>query len=717
MFNKKSEKKEPKSKDVGKSTDFYDNMIDEIFAGITPDENGSDQKNGSDDYSKLFSDSRDSSEKPAEDNEDYFFTDTQDFIKETKEEVPEKHEEAEEPAESEPKDHHGVDIHKWKSETITSISEEYSEDRINSNEVDDELLIALGYVNSNQKNEAIAENLLPEKLFALEKEFSDIREADGVYDKFVGAKKRIEIRICATLLSTLILCLYPYIAALLKNSIAFFDCERFFVPNMLVCLQLLLIAAAFSASDLFFGFLKIFTGKPTVYSPSGLLTVLTTAVAIVYAFTASPSGDFSCSLFMTVTATSLLVPLFADLCRVKQQMDSFELSTAKEDPHSSRLDLSDGEYILAHKGIPKDFSERTRAPYESAKVLNFLLLPSLLLTAMIGTVIYLTTKNAEAALITASTASCVLFPTAQLLTSVPFHLNAHSILNAENAAIIGRTSVDELETITEISINENEIFDRNATNPINMQIFSETLYTTIYCTSSLTRTRRSPISSLFAENIEDGDLSSDVQTVEETQNGIAAIIDNKYAVLCGNEKFMREHDFDIPEPSPEDLTTGTTLIYTAINGKIAASICVDYSVRKDFADILHAATENEVKLKIYSYDFGVTRSVISAKLGIYDNAFDLIKEKMPLPSGLSPAVTSDNPAALFEAPAIARTLKKAEKVLGIYAGIVSAISVIPAIAVAALGLQISPYIILLYQAVIALPTFIISKIYFQGKNN
>jgi hypothetical protein len=302
--------------------------------------------------------------------------------------------------------------------------------------------------------------------------------------------------------------------------------------------------------------------------------------------------------------------------------------------------------------------------------------------------------------------------------SFPFYRYAHSVLNSENCAIVGRNSVNELSKIIEISVSEGEIFKYNTINPINMQLFGETLYTTIYCTASLTRSRRSPISALFAENVENSDLSGNVQTVEDTRDGIAAIVDNRYAVLCGNARFMRDHDFDVPEPSPEETASmGTTLVYTAINGKIAASICVDYVVREEFYDVLRSATENGIKLKIYSSDFGVTRSVISAKLGIHDDAYELVKEKMPLPTGVSPAVTSDNPAMLFETPVIARAIKKAERVLGIYSGIVSAVSLLPAIAVAVLGLTVSPYIILIYHAITALPVFIISKLYLQSKNN
>ena len=712
MFNKKNEKKNIEHSDTDKSTGFYDSIIDDMFAN-TEHQKSADEKstNEPESLDDLFSDI-------SMDDEDIFSEDTpandeQNDEPDVKEENP-----AKENTVAEPKDNHEVDIHKWKSEPINAISEEYSEERINSNEVDDELLIALGYVNGEQKTVSDSEVLLPEKLFALDKEFSDLREADELYGKFITTKRRIELRLCVTLFAAILLCLYPYVGKLFSSSVEFFNCERFFVPNMLVCLQLLFIAAAFSARDMLQGLLKTFTAKPTIYSASALLFIATTAATILYAFTAEPSGIVSCSVFMTVCAASMLVPLFGYLMRVKQQMDSFELSADKEDVKSSRLDKCGEEYILAHRGIPKDFAERTKAPYESPKILNFLLLPSLLFSAVLGTIVYLVTKNPESALVLASAASCIVFPTTQLLTSVPFYFSAHSILNSGNCAIIGRASVNELSDIGEISVNECEIFKHNTINPVNMQLFSETLYTTIYCTASLTRNKRTPISSLFAENVDDSDLSSNVRTVEDTKDGVAAIVDGKYAVLCGNASFMKDHDFDVPAPSPEDMASkGTTLIYTAINGKIAASICVDYVIREEFADILNAAKQTGIKLRIYSSDFGVTRSVISAKLGIHDDEFDLIKEKMPLPTGISPAVTSDNPALLFEAPAIAQAVRKAEKFLGIYSGIISAVSIIPAIAVAILGLTLSPYVILVYHAIVALPVFIISKIYFQAKDN
>ena len=725
MFNKKKDKPKADLKDTDKTTDFFDSIIDDMLADteahsqnkkvettdnfdLVEDLFGDEQitPSGEDATTDDLTVEKDA-EKAVDGNA------SPDVQKTPSSDLPPA-----DAADDEPKDHHEVDIHKWKDETITSISEEYSEERINSNEIDDELLIALGYVNGDERTETDKDSLLPEKLFALDKEFSDVREADAIYERFIGAKRRIEFRLCATLLAAILLCLYPYVGALMKNSFEFFDVERFFVPNMLVCLQLLFIAAAFSAEDLFFGFLKIFTGKPQSYSAASLLFFTTTVITVIFAFFAEPGAAVNCSVFMTVSAASMLVPIFCDLMRVKQQMDSFELAADKEDVKSSRLDLCDGEYILAHRGIPKDLAERTRAPYENPRILNLILLPSLLFSTLLGVIIFLVTKEPSSALISASAASCILFPTSQLLTSLPFFAHAHSILNSENCAIVGRDSVNELAEISEISVNEGEIFMRNAINPINMQLYGETLYTTIYCTASLTRKRRSPISALFAENIDECDLSSDVQTVEDTKDGVAAIVDNKYAVLFGNARFMRDHDFDVPEPSLEETARrGTTLLYTAINGKIAASICVDYVIREEFSDILRSAVDNGIKLKIYSSDFGVTRSIISAKLGIYDDAFELVKEKMPFPTGISPAVTSDTPAMLLETPSIARKIKKAERVLGIYSGIVSAVSLIPAIAIAALGLTVSPYVILIYHAITALPVFIISRLYLQNKGN
>ena len=720
MFSKKNEKKQADRKETEKTTDFYESMIDDMLgAGELLNADGDKKEDVTDDpalFDDLFEDAPASDEEPAND------------AAANAEEAPLTNEKLDQPSgeepsphigtNNEPTDHHEVDIHKWKSETITSISEEYSEERINSNEIDDELLIALGYVNGDRKDEPERDTLLPEKLFAMTKEFSDVREADTIYERFIASKRKIEFRLIATLLAAILLCLYPYVGSLLGRTVEFFDCERFFVPNMLICLQLLFVAAAFSASDLFFGFIKIFTGKPQIYSASALLFLATTATTVIYAFVSEPTGIVSCSVFMVVSAASMLVPIFCDLMRVKQQMDSFELSADKEDVKSSRIDRCEGEYILAHRGIPKDFAERTKASYDSPKIMNLILLPSFMFSALLGTVVFLTTKNSETALISASATACIVFPTSQLLMSLPFYRYAHSVLNSENCAIVGRNSVNELSKIIEISVSEGEIFKYNTINPINMQLFGETLYTTIYCTASLTRSRRSPISALFAENVENSDLSGNVQTVEDTRDGIAAIVDNRYAVLCGNARFMRDHDFDVPEPSPEETASmGTTLVYTAINGKIAASICVDYVVREEFYDVLRSATENGIKLKIYSSDFGVTRSVISAKLGIHDDAYELVKEKMPLPTGVSPAVTSDNPAMLFETPVIARAIKKAERVLGIYSGIVSAVSLFPAIAVAVLGLTVSPYIILIYHAITALPVFIISKLYLQSKNN
>ena len=715
MFNKKTEKKPTENQAPEKNVGFYDSMIDDILSGEKNNGSKNDAEGTASVTEELFA------AEPETGGEERSYSFDGDAVLPFPGESEEISEETEEKAtaeEAQKNDHHEIDIHKWKSETITSISEEYSEERVNSNEIDDELLIALGYVNGNQKPVTEADSLLPERLFALDKEFSDVRESEEIYQRLAGEKRKLDIRIIATLAISILLCLYPYVARLLSYSVEFFDCTRFFVPNLFVCLQLLFIAVAFSAGDLLKGFLKLFTAKPTVYSPASLLLLETTASAVLFALLPNIPESIDCSLFCAVASASILIPLFTERARLLQQTTAFCTAADKGSIKSSRIDKCEDGYMIAHRGIPRDLAERTKAPYESPRVMNLTLLPSFVFSTVIGTAVFLITDNAESAFSAASAAACILFPTVQLLTSLPFFHSAASILASEGCAIIGRGSVNELAGIEEMTVSEGEIFRMNASSTVNMQLFNETLYDTIYCTASLTRRKRSPISSLFAENIENEDLSANVQTVEDTVNGTAAIVDNKFAVLCGNAEFMREHDFDVDALAREyGEDSINAVIFTAINGRIAAVICVDYLIREDFLDIANAARAGNVRLKIHSTDFGVTRRMISAKTGLYDDDFELVKEKMPLPTGSSPAVTADCPAALFSVPSVARAIKRAEKFLGIYSAVIPCISAAAAIIAAAIGITVSPYVIFIYHAITALPAFIASAVYLQNKDN
>ncbi len=601
--------------------------------------------------------------------------------------------------------------HKWHNDTITTISDEHSVEVIPEEDLDDKLLLALGYKNADGEKLDPKRNVLrEEKVFALEKEFSSRNEITYILDRFKTEKSRIERRFGFTLSIALVILFYPLIAGVLAGRIEFFDTNRFFSANAIVCMQFMLIAAAFSAKELLIGFLKVFSSKPDEYSPSAWLIAANCAGTVTYAFLAEPNTTLPVSLYTFFATVTLLIPIISDYVRVSAQRRTFKSLTSDL---VFRLDRVGEEYVIRRGNYPSDIKSRTQKGVESSKVLAYTVLPSILLALIAGVSVLLIKDDISSAILTFLSFASLSFPAPLLLSFLPFYSVLNSKLEKENSAIIGRSTLDEIAAIQSISVSSDMIFNRNSATTLNVELFGkQNIHNVIDLTCSAVSSKNTPFATVFKNIIDETDPSAEAEIKEDTENGIGAMIrgrNSQHAVFVGNAFFMEEHNLKITKEELTNTHEGhTTPVFISIDGELSAFIAVDYAINEEFCLISDKAVREGIKLKIYTTDFCVTEELVAAKLHIEKSAFEIIRGSLPrseeLPSTV--AVTNEDPHALLEIKDHAEAAISAEKAQRKIAPILFVILLALSAATAVFGIIASPLLMLFASAVITLPAVI-----------
>ena len=179
-------------------------------------------------------------------------------------------------------------VRQWRNDTLKRIDEDHKTH--DEADIDHDLLLALGYVDGDkdkQKSDhkkATAQASFPESVYGMKKEYRDVREIPYIKQQFDKDARSLNIRLIGTAVSVLLIFIYPILSMMIKGKVEFFDAERFFGANLLICVDLMLISAAFSVIPLLRGLRGAFTMKPTLYSPSAMLILAQTAICIAYAF-------------------------------------------------------------------------------------------------------------------------------------------------------------------------------------------------------------------------------------------------------------------------------------------------------------------------------------------------------------------------------------------------------------------------------------------------
>lgn len=617
--------------------------------------------------------------------------------------------------------------HKWHNDTLKRIDEDHKTHT--ESEIDHDLLLALGYVDgdkdkpkySHKKSDA-AQAKIPESVYGMKKEYRDVREIPYIKQQFDRDAKMLNLRLICTAVSVLLLLIYPLIATALKGKVEFFDVGRFFGANLLICCDLMLIAAAFSVVPLLHGLRGAVAMKPTLYSPSAMLIVAEAAISIAYAFIIKGSSSAHMSLYCMPAALSLLFPILSEKMQFEKQRAAFESLADCEETGRTHWALTKDEHgaALTKNVFPEGLLKQTATPCADAKLMNLTLIPLCALSAIAGLLIFFILNNAEAAISVSALCFCLtLVPLTAIFGYASFYLCTKDLLEPSETALVARSSVDALASTDCITVSEKDIFGSGSADTLNMELYNDAnLFDLLYFTASALKNRDLPFSHIFTTSAEDIELSSDCTVTESTSDGFCTLVDGNRPVHIGNADYLRKHGMSIPYADTEDTADGRSVpLFIALDEKPISYFCIEYNPCEEFVSFASLAVEEGIKIRILSSDFCVTKALICAKLHIEESAFELVKtDKTDLPRSCPVyAVSSAHPEPLSQSAGICRIIKKAEKLSYAACIATTVLSVILSALTSTFGLFfLSPYIVLALSSVLTLVPALLTKGYVSG---
>ncbi len=616
--------------------------------------------------------------------------------------------------------------HRWHNDTLKRIDEEHKVHA--ESEIDHDLLLALGYVDGEKDRQrpdvkgSAEQTMFSESVYGMKKEYHDVREIPYIKQQFHKDARSLNLRLLGTAISVFLLLIYPVISTMLKGKVEFFDAERFFGANLLICVDLMLIAAAFSVIPLLRGLRGMFTMKPTLYSPSAMLILVQTAISLAYAFLIKGSTPAHMSLYCLPAAISLIFPILSEKMQLDRQYSAFLALTDHEETGRTHWALTKDENgaVLVKNAFPEELVKQTGTPYTNAKLMNLALIPLSALCAVVGLLMFFITKNVTEALSVSALCFCLsLAPLTAIFGYASFYISTKDMLDPSETVLVGRSSVDALADIDCITVSEKEIFGSGSADTLNMELYNDAnLFDLLYFTASALKGRDLPFSHIFTASAEDIELSDSCTVTESTNDGFCTLVDGDRPVHIGNAEYLRRHGMDIPYAELEDTEDGHAApLFIALDGKPISYFCIDYNPCEEFVSFTQIAASEGVKIRILSSDFCVTNELIRAKLNIEDDAFELVKSEDTAHPHACPlfTVASERPEPLSQVIGVCRSVKKVEKL----SATTCTATVILSILLSALSVVfklffLSPYIVLALSSVLTVIPALLTKGYVSG---
>ena len=100
-----------------------------------------------------------------------------------------------------------------------------------------------------------------------------------------------------------------------------------------------------------------------------------------------------------------------------------------------------------------------------------------------------------------------------------------------------------------------------------------------------------------------------------TDGGVEAMIESKYHILAGKEKFLRRNGIKIPKESSDSelrRASNVSLMYVAIDGVLKLSYEIEYTTRPEFEEKISELSFYDTTVGIHTYDPNLTEEFLNA---------------------------------------------------------------------------------------------------------
>ena len=457
-------------------------------------------------------------------------------------------------------------------------------------------------------------------------EYTDFEKRDAVKAAYVHDRKTVIIRMCLTLLLSLLLCFIelPELFEVYLSPIN--AISPLILPA--VALVAFLLTALLSFRQIRAGFYSLFRFAPTPYS---VLTVLSVPV-LIYDLITLFSPISTVRINFPVALVFLLFTV-CDVFRLCSELRVFRIISApgektvlsattpqkKKIRHGNRVvkifndDLGKKMYHVNKTNQTVGFFRRFNDLGTASRTFGFLLIFALASATLIAIVDSIVTSSFFSALSAFMTAVSVCMPATAVFSFFFPLCAANHRLTKRNCALVGEESVAEYDDEKTVIFQDTDLFSTQTNAEIAIQKENE-LHRDLYLAAVLFRKLGGTLATVGQPPLKSRTDPS-VTIVRLSDDGVEAVLDNRFHMLVGTQIFMERNGISVPEESTDRAllrAENAVPLYVAVDGLLKLRYEIEYGTDPEFEDLVRAFAESGTAVAINSYDPNLSNDFVQA---------------------------------------------------------------------------------------------------------
>ena len=538
-------------------------------------------------------------------------------------------------------------------EVIEEPAEETEEDAVDEDTAT--LLTALGYSSAGAQQTA-KQISRPEKVqrktvdlslaYGYDgKEYMSRAQNSEIRNTYARNRFNMLIRLGGTALFAILLFVYD---AFGQGFGGVLDSKVYPVVNIMISLQLLLIAAAFSVKQLIAGINGIFKAEPIVHSVSATALVLTVFYDIIIAIVAPEAF----TLYNFPAAICILLSVLHDYFVLERETYVFDrLSSWQSVATLERVDSADlavelgegrpgdvenkiGQAFRMRRGeFAENYFRRINRRHPLTKILNFIIAPVMALSLVIFIISLASDKTALEAFNVMLTVNLFALPSFMLVSmSYPFYTLVSKNLNADSV-IFSESDVSEYKKVDTVVFEESDLFDESSLTINRISVCDKNRMQDVFdimCgVSALYDRIGGRIAGAFRASTAEGDIPTDVSVISVDDGGFEGVAGGRYYTV-GSDAYltskgisvMRYYDDKYIASNP-----GGVVLHIAVEGVEVFKLYLTYRISDSMLSVINELAFAKTRIVMRTVDPNINLDLILRMLtSTFDGKLSLVRK-------------------------------------------------------------------------------------------
>ncbi len=611
------------------------------------------------------------------------------------------------------------------------------------------LLTALGYsgkgsetVKKKPAQETVRRNKISDLTLAYGyegKEYTSRAQTAEIKSAYSRDHKMLILRLLGTALLVILLAIYDSFGSKFGGAL---DVTVYPVVNILMSLQILLIAAAFSAKQLYAGINGLVRSEPIFHSLSATAIILTVVYDIILAIAAPASF----TLYNFPAGVCLLLGVAHDLFVLEREIyvfdrlsswqsiatlervDSAELSAELGEGRVGDTDRVGQAFRLRRGEFAENYFRHINRSHPSARVINYLVIVPVVALSLVLALITLASDHTFIEACNAFMSVNLLSLPAFMLVSMsyPFFTLISKTIGSD-AVVFSESDVGEYKEVNTVVFEEADLFDESSLTINRISVCDKNRMQDVFdimCgVSALYDRIGGRIAGAFRASTSEGDIPEDVMVQRVDDGGFIGIADGRQYIV-GSDAYltslgipvMRYYDDKYIASNP-----GGVVLHIAVDGAEVFKLYLTYRIPDSMLMVLGELPATKSRIIIRTIDPNINLDLVTRILSSgFDGKLTLIRK--PYTENAEPAlfegastveggiaVNGESPEAIIEAVRACRIFSSFTKLNFNVSMILFGIGVLLSVCLGIVGalVGLSSMLIFLFQAFTVAPGFIL----------